>query len=59
MPEKKEGVTINKARGFFYQLARLLGDVNAVTKGPEAIAKRHGRKMLYKTFGKEVNKLLK
>lgn len=59
MTEKKEGVTINKARGVFYQLARLLGDVNAVTKGPKAIAKRYGRKMLYKTFGKEVNKLLK
>jgi len=59
MPEKKDGLTINKTRGFFYQLARVLGDVNAVTKGPEAIAKRYGRKMLYKTFGKEVNKLLK
>lgn len=59
MSEKKDKLTINKTRGFFYQLARLLGDVNAVVKGPEAIAKRYGRKMLYKTFGKEVNKLMK
>jgi hypothetical protein len=51
--------TINKARGFFYQLTRLLGDVNAVSRGPEAMAKRYGRKMLYRTFSKGINKLFK
>ena len=59
MSNKKKGITINKTRGFLYQLSRLLGDVNAISRGPEAMARRYGRKMFHKTFGKGVNKLFK
>jgi hypothetical protein len=35
-------------RGFLYWLARLLGDVNAIQKGPRAIEKRIERRIVGK-----------
>lgn len=35
---------LNTIRSFLYSLASLLGDVNAISRGPQAIAKRVARK---------------
>lgn len=39
-------------RGMLYALARLLGDLNAISRGPGAMAKRTGRKVAWKSFGR-------
>ncbi len=46
-------------RRFFYWLARFLGDVNAISRGPRAMGKRVVRKAAYKTMGKTINRWLK
>jgi hypothetical protein len=45
-------VSINKARGLLYQLARLLGDVNAVQKG------KVGRRVVRRAAGKQTGRAL-
>lgn len=44
-------MSIGKARGFLYTLARLLGDVQAVSKGPGAVACRVARRAAGKATG--------
>jgi hypothetical protein len=44
-------------RRLLYQLASLLGDVNAISKGPNAIAKRIVRKTVTRKAGKLMNRL--
>lgn len=39
-------------RSLLYRLASLLGDINAVRKGPDAVAKRIVRKAIYKRIGR-------
>jgi len=39
-------------RALLYRLASLLGDLNAVKKGPQAIAKRIVRKAVYRRLPK-------
>lgn len=39
-------------RSQLYHLARILGDVSAISKGPTAIIKRLIRKFVWRTFGK-------
>jgi hypothetical protein len=41
-------------RSMLYFLARLLGDINAVSRGPQAMAKRVGRRVV----GKITSRLL-
>jgi hypothetical protein len=48
-------MTINKTRNLLYKIARALGDVNAVSRGPKAIVKRLtnkliGRKLISKAW---------
>ena len=50
-------MSINKTRGFLYWLARLLGDVNAVSKGKTG--KRIARRAAGKALGKGLGKLFK
>ena len=50
-------MTINKARGFLYRLARILGDVNAVQKG--RVSKRIFRRGAGKITGRGLRKLFK
>ena len=50
---------INKLRSSLYKAARLLGDVNAVRRGPKAIIKRKARKFGYKKFARIMNKWVK
>ena len=45
-------MSINKTRGFLYQLAKLLGDYQAVRKG------RVGRRILRRASGKATSKAL-
>ena len=44
-------------RGGMYKGGRLLGDLNAVTRGPSGIAKRLVRKSLWKGFAKAFRRL--
>ena len=48
-----------KTRGFLYGLARLLGDVNAASKGSKGMTKRIGRRAAGKATGKALRKLFK
>lgn len=57
MPRRKTG--ISQARGFLYALARLLGDIQAVSKGPKATAKRAARRAVGKAVGRTLWKLFK
>ena len=50
-------MTIGKARGFLYGLARLLGDVNAVQKG--RVGKRVVRRLAGKATGRALRRLFK
>jgi hypothetical protein len=46
-------------RNLLYALARLLGDLNAISRGPEAIARRVVRKSLYRTLFGWINRLFR
>lgn len=51
--------SVNKTRSFLYALARLLGDVNAVSRGPGAVARRAGRKAVGRAFGRGMGRLFR
>lgn len=44
-------------RRLLYALARLLGDVNAVQRGPDAVARRVVRKAAYRGFASILRRL--
>lgn len=46
-------------RSFLYCFARFLGDVNAIRRGPKAVIKREVRKVLLRTAGKAVQRMVK
>ncbi|WP_165274978.1 hypothetical protein [Thermotoga sp. Ku-13t] len=46
-------------RSFFYALARLIGDVQAVRRGPRAVAKRLARRAAWKAAGRAMRKILR
>lgn len=46
---------MNKLRSWLYWAARLLGDVNAIQRGPEAIARR----LVRKAAGRQVGRLMR
>jgi hypothetical protein len=53
-------LTISKTRGILYQIAKLLGDVSAITSGsPKKMAKRVGRRTVGKATGRAMRKLFK
>lgn len=51
-------MSINKARSGLYRAARVLGDVNAVRRGPKAMVKRAVRKRASRGFFSLLRKLL-
>jgi len=51
--------TLSQMRRFLYNLARLLGDVQAVSRGPEAMAKRVARKAAGRAVSRVLWRLLK
>ena len=53
-------LSISKTRGVLYKLARILGDVQAVSSGkPSKVAKRAGRRIVGKSTGRAMRKLFK
>ena len=47
----------NKIRGYSYKLARLLGDIQAVSSGcPKKMTKRVGRRVTGRAAGKSLGK---
>lgn len=53
-------MSISKFRGYLYDLAKVLGDVQAVKSGdPKKIAKRVGRRAAGKVTGRALGKLFK
>jgi hypothetical protein len=46
-------------RSWLYMLARLLGDINAVSRGPSAIAKRIVRKSALRGAGSFITRLFR
>lgn len=53
-PKHRRQAQINDVRSVLYQSARLLGDANAVARGPSAVEKRIVRRMV----GREASKML-
>ncbi|MBC7075466.1 MAG: hypothetical protein H5T98_05245 [Syntrophomonadaceae bacterium] len=51
--------SISQIRGFLYGLAKLLGDISAISKGPGATGKRIGRRAAGKATGRMLRKLFK
>ena len=54
---KRESLTTT--RSLLYTFARLLGDVEAATKGPEALGKRILRRALGKATGRAFSRLFR
>jgi len=53
-------MSINKTRGLLYRLAKLLGDISAVSSGkPDKVTKRVTRRMTGKATGRLFRKLFK
>jgi len=48
-----------KVRSLLYRAARLLGDVNAIRRGPKAMAKRWVGKAAGRKYGSVLNKLIR
>lgn len=57
MPRKRS--TIAQTRSFLYGLARLLGDIQAISKGPKATARRVARRAMGKAVGRAMGKLFR
>ena len=52
-------MSISKVRSALYKLARILGDVTAVSKGSKATTKRVGRRAAGRATGRFLRKLFK
>ena len=46
-------------RLFLYFLARIMGDVNAVKRGPKAVVKRVERRLVGRVAGRVISKLFR
>ncbi|MFO7296535.1 MAG: hypothetical protein C0P72_011015 [Clostridia bacterium] len=57
MPRKRSG--ISQTRSLLYGLARFLGDVQAISKGPRAVAKRAARRAAGRATARALRKLFK
>lgn len=54
---RRKSFSLSKGRGLLYQLARLLGDVQAVRRG--TIGRRIGRRLAGKATGRGLGKLFR
>lgn len=53
-------MSISKIRGFLYSLAKILGDIQAISSGnPKKIGKRIGRRVTGKATGRLFGKIFK
>jgi len=57
MPRKRSG--ISQTRRMLYGLARFLGDIQAISKGPGAAAKRVARRAAGRATARVLRKLFK
>lgn len=57
MARKRSG--LSQVRGSLYNLARLLGDISAASKGLDAMAKRLARRAAGKATGRALGRLFK
>lgn len=48
-----------RLRSLLYQFARLLGDINAVQRGPSAVARRYVRRVTYRHVSRMLRRLLR
>ena len=55
----RKGITLGKTRGFLYQLAKFLGDLSAVSRGPAATGRHIARRGTGKATGKMLWRLFK
>lgn len=55
----RRGFSLSKTRGLLYSLARLLGDVQAISRGPKAMAKRAARRAAGKVAGRALRRLFR
>ena len=58
MARKSRAYRISRARGQLYSSARSLGDVQAVSQGPDATAKRVVRRLVLRQVSKTLWKIL-
>jgi hypothetical protein len=52
-------VTLGKYRTWLYRLARILGDINAVRRGPKATGKRIARRAAGKITGRALGRIFR
>ncbi|WP_448522545.1 hypothetical protein [Pseudothermotoga sp.] len=48
-----------KIRSLFYRIARILGDVQAMMRGPKAVGKRIVRRVVGRAVGRTMRRILK
>lgn len=58
-PGKRGGLRVGQVRSFLYGLARLLGDVSAISKGPTAVGRRVVRRVAGRATGRVLRRLFK
>ena len=59
-PQQEFSVSIGKTRGFLYELAKLLGDLQAISSGkPGKVARRVGRRAAGKAVGRGMRKIFR
>jgi hypothetical protein len=57
MTQRRSG--INAIRGWLYWMARFLGDVNAIQRGPHAIEQRVERRLVGRLAGRFLGRLFR
>lgn len=50
---------LNEVRSALYRSAQVIGDIEAASRGPEAVARRAMRRLLGKATGKVLRKLFR
>lgn len=50
-------MTFNQFRRFLYGLARVMGDINAISRGPRAMGTRLIRKAAGRAFGRIIGRI--
>jgi hypothetical protein len=52
-------ITIGKVRSLLYFVARILGDISAIRRGPRAIGKRIGRRIVGRITGRAIGRMFR
>lgn len=57
MPRRRS--SLSQTRSLLYALARLLGDISAASKGPDALARRMARRAAGRATGRLLGRLFR